>query len=729
MANGVKLCIGAAGSLVGWAALVCALLPPTYKLYTYVASVPWNSDERRRWMHVPFAVAAGLAALKQLLCLVPVCTKASPNHVKKIALKPWHRSSIILRRVFHTPRWLARVGVPPSLCLLDLLVFAGFIFLNWCILLLLMQKRLLRGEAGCKYLQPRTHRPSHEPAGIFTAASAEGFSFYTGIICNIMMAWYCILPVSRRSVFLEILGLSWESAIKYHRWIGFHTFFVTALHSVGYIALWIYATGSAEYDPSGSMLKHNILPWGCADGTCSEHQLLRLVINLWGLGAFLLMLIMVSFSLQCVRRRAYELFYLMHMLWIPIVVMAQFHCNSIYYLAPGLACHCVDKMLGMLGHLGSIRAQAQRIGPDVLEIVVPTPLSYSVKTGQYVLLNVPSISVMQWHPLSVTWARHDAFALHIRAAGDWTQSLYELAKKGEVKVKVKGAYGKDVGPQAWGKDALVLWAGGVGLTYIYSIAEQASQRGMKVYLRFVVRTKTEEQGFATLLDSLQSTRVDIKMWVTRPQEDDSELVGVYGTATPPTKSVKSSGGSGLMMPMSSVVPSPMHAVICGVAIFSAYCGLEVATEITRNAIDPYMYPDKWYVTELRGMLIPVVFAIAGAVATMLMLVPISYYVQKKLRERRGRKDPERYEDRQALQSGARTPRVHTESSGFTTVTGCRPDMAAEWDSIATSLGAEGADVAVFVAGPNGLVHAVEEECGKRAWHVHRWHLDTEAWEW
>eukprot|EP00971_Amphidinium_carterae_P069478 1374841-Amphidinium_carterae.1 len=140
------------------------------------------------------------------------------------------------------------------------------------------------------------------------------------------MAWYCILPVSRRSVFLEILGLSWESAIKYHRWIGFHTFFVTALHSVGYIALWIYATGSAEYDPSGSMLKHNILPWGCADGTCSEHQLLRL----------------------CVRRRAYELFYLMHMLWIPIVVMAQFHCNSIYYLAPGLACHCVDKMLGML---------------------------------------------------------------------------------------------------------------------------------------------------------------------------------------------------------------------------------------------------------------------------------------------------------------------------------------------------------------------------------------------
>eukprot|EP00971_Amphidinium_carterae_P119469 2366405-Amphidinium_carterae.1 len=100
-----------------------------------------------------------------------------------------------------------------------------------------------------------------------------------------------------------------------------------------------------------------------------------------------------------------------------------------------------------------------------------------------------------------------------------------------------------------------------------------------------------------------------------------------------------------MMPMSSVVPSPMHAVICGVAIFSAYCGLEVATEITRNAIDPYMYPDKWYVTELRGMLIPVVFAIAGAVATMLMLVPISYYVQKKLRERRGRKDPERLEER------------------------------------------------------------------------------------
>eukprot|EP00971_Amphidinium_carterae_P027449 540608-Amphidinium_carterae.1 len=112
---------------------------------------------------------------------------------------------------------------------------------------------------------------------------------------------------------------------------------------------------------------------------------------------------------------------------------------------------------------------------------------------------------------------------------------------------------------------------------------------------------------------------------------------------------------------------------------------------------------------------------ASALSTMLMFVPMAFHAQKLISARRAPL---------ALQSVDQdTLRTNSDNGGFTTIQGCRPNMAVEWDSIATSLGPEAADVAVFVAGPNGLVSAVEQECGERTWHVHRWHLDAEAWEW
>lgn len=336
----------------------------------------------------------------------------------------------------------------------------------------------------------------------------------------------------------------------------------------------------------------------------------------------------------------------------------------------------------------------------------------------------------------MTWANKDAFALHIRAAGDWTRALHTCASRSEVKVKVKGAYGKDVTPEIWGKDALVLWAGGLGLTYVYSIAQQASRSGMAVHLRFVVRTKSEEVSFASLLHSLAAVApgVDIKVWVTRPESEDPEQVETYGTATCSESSLiwsdaegGASGVTGCVMPMSSMVPSPIHSLTCGVAIFCAYLGLELASNVTKNTAQPHGFPEYFYVTRLRGMFYPVLFAMASALSTMLVLVPICFHAQKLMRARRARATEEAH---RALQSADQeTLRTSSHRGSYATIQGCRPNMAAEWDSITTSLGPEAADVAVFVAGPNGLVTAVEQACGERAWHVHRWHLDAEAWEW
>ncbi len=48
------------------------------------------------------------------------------------------------------------------------------------------------------------------------------------------------------------------------------------------------------------------------------------------------------------------------------------------------------------------------------------------KAGQYVFLNVPEVSQLEWHPFTLTSCPElDTINLHVRIAGDWTAKLAE----------------------------------------------------------------------------------------------------------------------------------------------------------------------------------------------------------------------------------------------------------------------------------------------------------------
>lgn len=101
--------------------------------------------------------------------------------------------------------------------------------------------------------------------------------------------------------------------------------------------------------------------------------------------------------------------------------------------------------------------------------------SMKYKAGQWLFLNVPSVSKMQWHPFTITSCPFDPYvSVHVRQVGDWTRDLgnalgagalqekemdgldpmgmYEIAlQNGEVmpKIKIDGPYGapaEDVRP-------------------------------------------------------------------------------------------------------------------------------------------------------------------------------------------------------------------------------------------------------------------------------------------
>lgn len=51
---------------------------------------------------------------------------------------------------------------------------------------------------------------------------------------------------------------------------------------------------------------------------------------------------------------------------------------------------------------------------------------FRMEVGQYIFVNCPAISRLEWHPFTLTSApEEDFFSIHIRMAGDWTERLID----------------------------------------------------------------------------------------------------------------------------------------------------------------------------------------------------------------------------------------------------------------------------------------------------------------
>jgi predicted ferric reductase len=49
---------------------------------------------------------------------------------------------------------------------------------------------------------------------------------------------------------------------------------------------------------------------------------------------------------------------------------------------------------------------------------------FKMAPGQYIFIQCPSVSPLEWHPFTLTSApQEDFFSVHIRASGDWTEAL------------------------------------------------------------------------------------------------------------------------------------------------------------------------------------------------------------------------------------------------------------------------------------------------------------------
>ncbi|XP_029785607.1 NADPH oxidase 1 isoform X4 [Suricata suricatta] len=151
---------------------------------------------------------------------------------------------------------------------------------------------------------------------------------------------------------------------------------------------------------------------------------------------------------------------------------------------------------------------------NVLELQM-SKRGFSMEVGQYIFVNCPSISYLEWHPFTLTSApEEDFFSIHIRAVGDWTESLiraFEQKHSPMPRIEVDGPFGT-VSEDVFQYEVAVLVGAGIGVTPFASILKSIwykfwhadhNLKTQTIYFYWICRETGAFAWFSDLLASLE----------------------------------------------------------------------------------------------------------------------------------------------------------------------------------------------------------------------------------
>ncbi|KAI7825873.1 ferric reductase NAD binding domain-containing protein, partial [Kickxella alabastrina] len=273
---------------------------------------------------------------------------------------------------------------------------------------------------------------------------------------------------------------------------------------------------------------------------------------------FLIAFMFVS-AIPVVRRKFYEVFYWMHHLFVPIIIILFVHGSAKsfqwYIIGPG-AIYTIDRVYRLL--------RSRFANPRILSIIQHPSNVIELKfdrrgmkfqVGQFIYLCVPSISGLEWHPFTLTSApEEDELSVHIWIAGDWTRKLVQTFQKipdtqpliNLPTIMIDGPYGAPT-QQVFDYEHVVLVAGGIGVTPMssvlkslyYQVTEMSRQGKIKkVYFLWVCRDIQALEWFQDLLVALDEEDIgeilEIRTYLTgQLSVDQIRNIALYQDPTGP----------------------------------------------------------------------------------------------------------------------------------------------------------------------------------------------------
>nr|XP_033330474.1 NADPH oxidase 5 [Megalopta genalis] len=173
--------------------------------------------------------------------------------------------------------------------------------------------------------------------------------------------------------------------------------------------------------------------------------------NPTGIILVVILAIMTLSSMPFVRRGGcFEIFYWSHLLYIPFWILTILHGPNFWkwFIGPGTLylIERIHRIAWSRSELGKTYISSGLLLPSkVTHLVIKRPLHFDFRPGDYVFVNVPAIARYEWHPFTISSApeQEDYIWLHIRAVGEWTNSLYSYFEREQVKLQGGGVYPED----------------------------------------------------------------------------------------------------------------------------------------------------------------------------------------------------------------------------------------------------------------------------------------------
>ncbi|KAL9605440.1 MAG: hypothetical protein Q9179_001352 [Wetmoreana sp. 5 TL-2023] len=276
------------------------------------------------------------------------------------------------------------------------------------------------------------------------------------------------------------------------------------------------------------------------------------------------MLLMFTTAHAKIRQQSYETFWYTHHLFVPFLLALYTHATGCFvrdkpqpyspFAGSPFWSHCIgyegwrwELFGGGLYLCERIYREIQSRRPakimkvvrhpyDAMEIQFSKP-SMKYKAGQWLLINVPSVSTTQWHPFTITSCPFDPYvSIHVRQVGDWTRDVgdalgcgpaqskeldtldpsgvYEIALQNHQSmpdIRIDGPYGAPA-EDVFDNEIAVLVGTGIGITPWASILKNIwhlragpnpPTRLRRVEFIWVCKDTTSFEWFQALLSSLE----------------------------------------------------------------------------------------------------------------------------------------------------------------------------------------------------------------------------------
>jgi len=270
--------------------------------------------------------------------------------------------------------------------------------------------------------------------------------------------------------------IDWDRHQSFHIWMACLGLLFASLHAIGHLTgTFLYGSRPAQQDDVAAILGPDAVP----------RPYVRYVQSLPGWSGIVALGLFWTIALTSephVRKWSYELFQGGHLLMFPMIGLVCAHGTAKLLQFPMMGFWLAVPTLLVLGerlhrvYRGFVRLPStlELLDKNTAMVTVRKPggKPWSYSAGQYVFLQVPAISWLQWHPFTISHCADDILQLHIKADGDWTRALRELPS--DIEVGIDGPFGAPA-QRFYEYDRSLIIGAGVGVTPFSAIISDLEQ--------------------------------------------------------------------------------------------------------------------------------------------------------------------------------------------------------------------------------------------------------------